>query len=195
MRLSLTAKVRRSILAILVLAALLGGGFALHPVQAASSDPVLRSSSFAPATGTFTVPGRTGAVFVSRRPAAERIGLLVGDVDALAASGTITKPQAESLRAKLAAAVAALPPRGSNAAAIALLRAFNIELKHLVNSGALTLEGNHEFGGAVNINGGNVFVSGIKRAGLASPLGSGSNVNLVSRKGRKDQEKRRQEKS
>jgi pullulanase/glycogen debranching enzyme len=36
----------------------------LHPVQAASADPVVRGSSFA--LGTFTVPGRTSAVFVGR---------------------------------------------------------------------------------------------------------------------------------
>jgi pullulanase/glycogen debranching enzyme len=36
----------------------------LHPVQAASGDPVVRESAFDPATGTLTVPGRTVAVFV-----------------------------------------------------------------------------------------------------------------------------------
>ncbi|MFC6374549.1 pullulanase-type alpha-1,6-glucosidase [Nonomuraea thailandensis] len=36
----------------------------LHPVQAGSADPVVRTSSFDPATGTLTVPARTVAVFV-----------------------------------------------------------------------------------------------------------------------------------
>lgn len=36
----------------------------LHPVQAAGADPVVKRSAFDPATGTFTVPGRTVAVFV-----------------------------------------------------------------------------------------------------------------------------------
>ncbi|MBT8227797.1 MAG: pullulanase-type alpha-1,6-glucosidase, partial [Dactylosporangium sp.] len=36
----------------------------LHPVLAASDDPVVRTASFATATGTFTVPARTVAVFV-----------------------------------------------------------------------------------------------------------------------------------
>ena len=36
----------------------------LHPVLDASSDPVVRTSSFAAATGTCTVPARTVAVFV-----------------------------------------------------------------------------------------------------------------------------------
>lgn len=36
----------------------------LHPVQASSSDRVLRSASYDDTAGTFTVPGRTTAVFV-----------------------------------------------------------------------------------------------------------------------------------
>ena len=36
----------------------------LHPVQAASADSVVAGSTFDSATGTFTVPGRTTAVFV-----------------------------------------------------------------------------------------------------------------------------------
>jgi pullulanase/glycogen debranching enzyme len=36
----------------------------LHPIQAASADPVAQTASFDPATGAFTVPGRTTAVFV-----------------------------------------------------------------------------------------------------------------------------------
>jgi pullulanase-type alpha-1,6-glucosidase len=41
------------------------GGFALHPVQAAGADPVVKTSSYR-SDGTFTVPGRTTAVFVAR---------------------------------------------------------------------------------------------------------------------------------
>ena len=36
----------------------------LHPVQAVSNDPVVRTSKFQGATGTFTVPARTTAVFI-----------------------------------------------------------------------------------------------------------------------------------
>jgi pullulanase/glycogen debranching enzyme len=43
---------------------LAGKRFALHPVQRASADPVVRSASFAKSTGTFAVPARTVAVFV-----------------------------------------------------------------------------------------------------------------------------------
>lgn len=44
--------------------ALTGTAQALHPVQAGGADPVVKQSGFDAATGTFTVPGRTVAVFV-----------------------------------------------------------------------------------------------------------------------------------
>ncbi|MFE9686998.1 pullulanase-type alpha-1,6-glucosidase [Streptomyces sp. NPDC006285] len=44
-----------------------GTAYALHPVQAAGGDPLVKSASYTPETGTFTVPGRTVAVF-SRTP-------------------------------------------------------------------------------------------------------------------------------
>ena len=44
--------------------ALAGLGFELHPVQAASVDPVVQAAAFDAPTGTFSVPGRTAAVFV-----------------------------------------------------------------------------------------------------------------------------------
>ncbi|MEW2575466.1 pullulanase-type alpha-1,6-glucosidase [Streptomyces syringium] len=37
--------------------------YALHPVQARGADPVVKSASYARESGTFTVPGRTVAVF------------------------------------------------------------------------------------------------------------------------------------
>jgi pullulanase len=42
-----------------------GLDFKLHPVQAESTDPVVRDASFNTASGTFTVPGRSTAVFIS----------------------------------------------------------------------------------------------------------------------------------
>ena len=36
----------------------------LHPVQAFSQDPVVRTSKFQSSTGTFTIPPRTTAVFI-----------------------------------------------------------------------------------------------------------------------------------
>lgn len=44
--------------------ALVGAALELHPVLAASSDPIVSTSTFDAATGTFTVPGRTAVVFV-----------------------------------------------------------------------------------------------------------------------------------
>ncbi|MFD9123992.1 pullulanase-type alpha-1,6-glucosidase [Kitasatospora sp. NPDC059571] len=44
--------------------ALAGTRQALHPVQAAGADPVVKQSAFDAASGTFTVPARTVAVFV-----------------------------------------------------------------------------------------------------------------------------------
>ncbi|MEV6951282.1 pullulanase-type alpha-1,6-glucosidase [Streptomyces sp. NPDC051183] len=40
-----------------------GAGYALHPVQAAGSDPVVKRSAYDPAKGEFTAPPRTVAVF------------------------------------------------------------------------------------------------------------------------------------
>jgi len=45
---------------------LAGGRYALHPVQAAGGDPVVRESSYEVASGAFTVPARTVAVFVTQ---------------------------------------------------------------------------------------------------------------------------------
>ncbi|MFI9647637.1 pullulanase-type alpha-1,6-glucosidase [Streptomyces sp. NPDC052040] len=43
--------------------ALAGAHYRLHPVQASGADPVVKTSSYAADTGTFTVPARTVAVF------------------------------------------------------------------------------------------------------------------------------------
>ncbi|CAM5482615.1 pullulanase OS=Streptomyces aurantiogriseus OX=66870 GN=GCM10010251_54740 PE=3 SV=1 [Streptomyces aurantiogriseus] len=45
------------------IAALAGQGYRLHPVQAAGADPVVRSAAYEAESGTFSVPGRTVAVF------------------------------------------------------------------------------------------------------------------------------------
>jgi hypothetical protein len=43
--------------------AFVGKGLSLHAVQQVSADELVRSSKFDPATGTFTVAGRTTVVF------------------------------------------------------------------------------------------------------------------------------------
>jgi pullulanase-type alpha-1,6-glucosidase len=48
-------------------APLAGRRYELHPIQAASSDPVVRASTYRRASGAFTVPARTVAVFVARK--------------------------------------------------------------------------------------------------------------------------------
>ncbi|WP_380167172.1 pullulanase-type alpha-1,6-glucosidase [Jannaschia sp. R86511] len=47
---------------------LVDAGLALSPVQAGGADPVVKGATFDGATGTFTVPARTTAVFVERTP-------------------------------------------------------------------------------------------------------------------------------
>ncbi|MFF0742677.1 pullulanase-type alpha-1,6-glucosidase [Streptomyces sp. NPDC004111] len=47
-------------------AAAAGTGYALHPVQAAGADPAVRAAGYDGALGTFTVPGRTVAVFTAK---------------------------------------------------------------------------------------------------------------------------------
>jgi pullulanase-type alpha-1,6-glucosidase len=41
-------------------------GYTLHPIQARGGDPIVRRSAYQAASGTFTVPARTVAVFVAR---------------------------------------------------------------------------------------------------------------------------------
>jgi pullulanase-type alpha-1,6-glucosidase len=94
----------------------------LHPIQATSHDLVVRNATFS--AGTFTVPGRTTAVFWSRRPLDQQVSLLLDDVDT------------HSLRAKLLAAVDAFQ-RGQNNAGVNQLRAFIHEVEAMVASGQL----------------------------------------------------------
>jgi pullulanase len=51
----------------LVVPELTGLHLRLHPVQRDSADPVVRAARFERSSGTFTVPGRTAAVFVASR--------------------------------------------------------------------------------------------------------------------------------
>ncbi|MEV5349906.1 alpha-1,6-glucosidase domain-containing protein [Streptomyces achromogenes] len=45
------------------MSALTGTPYTLHPVQATGSDDTVKSASYTAASGTFTVPARTVAVF------------------------------------------------------------------------------------------------------------------------------------
>jgi pullulanase-type alpha-1,6-glucosidase len=55
----------------LAIADLAEQAFELHPVQLESFDEVVKGSAYDPGTGTFTVPGRTAAVFVLRTVAGQ----------------------------------------------------------------------------------------------------------------------------
>jgi pullulanase/glycogen debranching enzyme len=48
-----------------VVPGLAGAAYALHPIQAAGGDPVVKGSAYDAASGGFTVPARTVAVFVT----------------------------------------------------------------------------------------------------------------------------------
>jgi pullulanase len=72
-------------------AALAGYDLELHPVQVNSIDPLVKTTTFSEATGTFVVPGRTTAVFVVGTTALEKVGFLKADVQALMNSGLLAK--------------------------------------------------------------------------------------------------------
>jgi hypothetical protein len=97
---------------------------------------VVRTARFEPAPGAFSVPARTAAVFVAPRPAAERIRLLVRDVEGLVAQGLLSAGRGNALLAKLQAALASLA-RGQEEAAGHQLEAFVNQVEALVRSGHL----------------------------------------------------------
>jgi pullulanase-type alpha-1,6-glucosidase len=119
--------------------ALAGLPLALHPVHAASADPVVREAGFAPATGTLTVPARTAAVFWAERPAAEQVALLIADVEALVAAGALNGGQGHALIVKLEGVLARLAA-GQTTPAVNRLEAFVHQVEDFVAAGVLTAE-------------------------------------------------------
>jgi len=109
----------------------------LHPVLAASTDPVVQTSSFDSATGTFDVPARTTAVFLVPRSADDLIDLLIDDVDLLEAGGIVNGGQANALRSKLSNALRKVE-RGQVGPAINMLEAFVNQVEALVSAGILS---------------------------------------------------------
>ena len=114
-----------------------GREFSLHPVQAASVDPVVQSAHYDTATGAFNVPARTTAVFLVQRPVGEQIDVLIDQVDALEADGVINGGQAIALKAKLQAAQQSAA-NGNATAAANQLNAFIKQVEALVAAGILT---------------------------------------------------------
>ena len=113
--------------------------FVLHPVQAASADPVVRGSAFNLSTCTVSVPGRTASVFWERRPVDEQLDLLIREVGKLATSGVINWSQARSLIAKLENAQRQVRS-GKPVPARNMLKAFISQVEDLAADGILTAE-------------------------------------------------------
>jgi len=97
----------------------------LHPVHAASHDPVVRTATFA--DGTFTIPARTAAVFVSRRPLDQQVALLGSDVRSTIEGRTT------NLIAKLDAAIDRIVA-GNLVAAANQLNAFINDVESMVDN-------------------------------------------------------------
>ena len=111
----------------------------LHLVQVQSVDDVVRASAFDTATGTFTVPGRTTAVFVIEVPPQERLGHLIEEIEALVAAGSLNKGQGNALIVKLEQAIKHLD-KGKPRTALNVLNAFANQVNAFIRSGKLTPE-------------------------------------------------------
>ena len=111
--------------------------FVLHPVQQASVDPVVTTSMYDGATGTFTIPARTTAVFDDNPQ--ERIRCLSDEVQVLVDADVLNKGQGNSLMVKLDGAINLLD-QGKLGPATNKLNAFINEVNALVQSGRLTPE-------------------------------------------------------
>jgi hypothetical protein len=117
-------------------AELAGLSLALHPVQRASIDPLVKTSSFDPAVGEFTIPGRTTAVFIEYAPPQERISHLIEAVQELHSQAVLNRGQTNSLVSKLENAVRSLNA-GRPGPAVNQLNAFIHELRSLLAQGHL----------------------------------------------------------
>ncbi len=109
--------------------------YRLHAVLCGSADPIVRQAHRTP-SGALAVPARTAAVFVAPRPAAARIDLLIGDVAALEADGTLNRGQANALTSKLENARRQLLA-GRATPAANVLEAFANQVRALVAAGIL----------------------------------------------------------
>lgn len=85
-------------------AAFTGKALRLHPFQQISLDAAERSATFTSGTGSFSVPGRTAAVFWANRPAVDQIALLLQDVANLVTAGKLASGRPHALTATLKAA-------------------------------------------------------------------------------------------
>ena len=118
---------------------LTGKRLVLHPFQAFSPDALERTSTFNRTTGTFSVPGRTAAVFWSYRPVTEQIDLLIQDIMNLQTAGQITSGRATALKAKLNAA-RQQADHGNKVPAASQLGAFILQVNTFAKQGFLPQE-------------------------------------------------------
>jgi hypothetical protein len=116
-----------------------GREFDLHPVQAASVDPVVQGAYYDAGAEAFHVPARTTAVFFVERPIDEQIDVLIGEVNALVAAGALQPWRAYVLLTKLKIAKFAVLKDRPKLAQLAL-GSFAFHVKILVQTGRLPAE-------------------------------------------------------
>ncbi len=116
-----------------------GGSIELHPVQATSVEPVVRTATYDAASGAFNVPARTTAVFLVERPVVEQIDFLEDQVNALEDDDSLNRGQARALKAKLRAAKRSVL-RGKPKTAANQIGAFINQVQAFVSGGVLSAE-------------------------------------------------------
>ena len=116
-----------------------GLDLSLHPVQMASVDPVVQTSTFDSATGTFYIPSRTTAVFVLHRSVGEQIDLLIADVQELVDNGELARWRGRVLERRLQLAKR-FWERGRRLPASLMVRSFMFRVRLLVRWGHLSTE-------------------------------------------------------
>jgi pullulanase/glycogen debranching enzyme len=109
----------------------------LHPVLAASADPIARTSTYDEATDAFNVPARTTAVFVGKRSAEDQIGLILDLIDELEDNDVLSAKEAKWLRHKPEQTLKQLA-RGHEGPAANQMDNFIVRVEELVRRGVLT---------------------------------------------------------
>jgi hypothetical protein len=109
----------------------------IHLVQFDSVDNVVKQSTFNKATGTFTIPARTTAVFEFSPQ--EMMRSLITEINSLVSGGHLTRGQGNSLIGKLNNAIQNLDAnRPKNA--LNNLNALSNQIRDFIATGVLTSE-------------------------------------------------------
>ncbi len=145
-------------------ASLAGMGLVLHPVQQSSVDDVVKTSAYDWTSGTFTVPGRTAAVFILETSPEERLENLIDEVWGLYMDGTLDKRQTIALLPKLLRA-SKLIGIGRIDLATNQLIAFVNQIQIFIEQGTLS----PEIGGNL-IHQAEAIIAQINRVAEASPI-------------------------